>query len=208
MARLDRMPNNREFFNQVRIQDATELCDVDRAARLIYLNKTAFRGLWRVNREGRFNTPYGEYRRPYYNRATLLAASEALSVADVRNDDFGETLGRATPGDWVYLDPPYVPDRKWGDFTRYTAGQFGSRDQERLAEVLRKLDRKGVFWMLTNSDTDVVRELYSGYRLAVMQTRRDITLQAADRQSRDLVVANYDYPLRPGMRVASKSRRK
>ena len=199
MAALDGMPNTRAYFDGVRKQDSSKLSELERAARLIYLNKTAFRGLWRVNRSGRFNTPYGEYSRPYYNADTLLAASAALQGVDVRCADFANVLRDARKGDWVYVDPPYVPDRKWGDFTRYTAGQFGPEDQERLASDLGRLDRKGVRWLLSNSDTPAVRELYRGFRMARLATRRDITLQSADRGSVDLVVSNYDYPRHPAL---------
>jgi len=199
MAQLDEWPNERGFFNQVRDWDQAGLEPVVRAARVIYLNKTAFRGLWRVNRQGRFNTPYGEYDRPYYNRTTLLAASSALQHADIRHACFREILLKADPGDWVYVDPPYVPDRAWGDFTRYTAGQFGPGDQEDLAEVLEQLDRDGVRWLLTNSNTKMIRKLYSDYRIGTIATRRDITLQSADRESVDLVITNYDPPVRQGL---------
>jgi len=194
MEQLDRWPNEREFFNDVRSWHGPTLDPVVRAARVIYLNKTSFRGLWRVNRKGEFNTPYGQYDRPYYNRATILNASEALASADIRHGDFRQILGKADRGDWVYLDPPYVPDRAWGDFTRYTAGQFGPQDQQDLADVCKEMDKTGIRWMLTNSDTDAVRELYQGWHIAALATRRDITLQSADRASRDLVIANYDLP--------------
>ncbi|HXF57251.1 MAG TPA: Dam family site-specific DNA-(adenine-N6)-methyltransferase, partial [Actinomycetota bacterium] len=120
MDLLDRMPNTREAYMAVRRQDPTKLSGPERAARVIYLNKTGFRGLWRVNRRGEFNVPYGEYSRPYYNRENLLRASKALAVADIRVADFEEVMGQAVAGDFIYLDPPYVPDRKWGDFRRYT----------------------------------------------------------------------------------------
>jgi DNA adenine methylase len=138
-AHLDQMPNTRAHFNCVRRQMPSELCRTERAARVIYLNKTAFRGLWRVNRKGEFNTPYGDYDRPYYNRETLLAASAALQSAQLRCADFRDVLDACAEGDWVYLDPPYVPDRQWGDFTRYTPGQFGRDDQEELSSRLADL---------------------------------------------------------------------
>lgn len=206
MAQLNRMRNTKTAFDRVRQQDPTKLTDLERAARLIYLNKTAFRGLWRVNRKGQFNTPYGQYDRPYYNSATLLGASAALSKVDIRCADFEDVLSDARPGDWVYLDPPYVPDRKWGDFTRYTAGQFGSADQERLASCLTRLDRRGVRWLLTNSNTPAVREIYGEYRIALLSTRRDITLKSSDRASTDLVVTNYVHPPHAALRATRQGR--
>lgn len=191
MDQLDEWPNTRSFFNGIRDWDPDELDPMVRAARVIYLNKTAFRGLWRVNRQGRFNAPYGEYDRPYYNPATLRAASAALKHADLRHGCFREILPKAAPGDWVYLDPPYVPDRAWGDFTRYTAGQFAPGDQEDLAELLGELHGDGVRWMLTNSNTRMIRQLYAGYQVRAVATRRDVTLEAAGRPSVDLVITNY-----------------
>ena len=207
MAQLDHMPNTKRAFDRVRQQDATKLTDLERAARLIYLNKTAFRGLWRVNRKGQFNTPYGQYDRPYYNSATLLGASVALSDVDIRCADFEDVLPDARSGDWIYLDPPYVPDRKWGDFTRYTAGQFGSADQERLASCVASLDRRGVRWLLTNSNTPAVRQIYADYRIALLSTRRDITLKSSDRASTDLVITNYGPPPHAALRAIRKGRR-
>lgn len=202
MARLDEWPNTKQFFLKVRAWDAASLDDSTRAARVVYLNKTAFRGLWRVNRSGQFNAPYGAYNRPVYNRDTLLAASQALRGHSIVHADFRDVLLKASAGDWVYLDPPYVPDRKWGDFTRYTAGQFGPEDQVALAEMLGQLDRDGVRWLLSNSDTPLVRELYSAFSVQSLATRRDITLQSADRKSVDLVISNYPLPVLSGLRAA------
>jgi DNA adenine methylase len=194
MSLLDKWPNERPFFEDVRRWDVLALSPTERAARVIYLNKTSFRGLWRVNRKGGFNTPYGEYDRPYYNRATLLAASAALKGMEVRAGGFQEMTAEAEAGDWIYLDPPYVPDRKWGDFTRYTPGQFGPEDQDELVAICRELDVRGVRWLLTNSDTEITRDLYSAFEIRTIPTRRDIALQSSDRNSVDLVVSNYILP--------------
>ncbi|MFC1706880.1 DNA adenine methylase [Planctomycetota bacterium] len=191
MRILDRMPNERQYFNQVREQSPEQLADDVRAARVIYLNKTAFRGLWRVNRNGRFNTPYGQYRRPYYNRETLLRAAEQLRGVEVLCADFRDVLAATGAGDWVYLDPPYVPDRKWGDFTRYTAGQFGPADQRDLAQSARAAVKRGAAIMLTNSDMPQVRKLYAAMHMHILPTRRDIALKKSDRPSADLVVTSY-----------------
>lgn len=191
MVALDVMVNTREAYARVRSQDPRQLDAISRAARVIYLNKTSFRGLWRVNRRGEFNTPYGEYARPYYNRATILAASAALRRADIRLLDFGDAIAAAAPGDFVYLDPPYVPETRWGDFRRYTPGQFDDRDHVRLAERMWEATRRGVFVMMTNSDMPPVREIYDGFAFSSIATRRDIHLTSALRNSTDLVIRNY-----------------
>lgn len=199
MALLDEQPNTREHFEYVRRQSPSSLSEVERAARVIYLNKTAFRGLWRVNKRGEFNTPYGAYNRPYYNRETLLRASKALAAAELRVSDFEDQLDQAEPGDWVYLDPPYVPLGGWADFKRYTPGQFGYDDHIRLHAAMKRASDRGVFLTLTNSDTPFVRQLFEeDFFIARMSTRRDINLHAAKRGSWDLVITNYELPSNSG----------
>jgi DNA adenine methylase len=189
---LDQMPNEREFYNNIRAQPVDTLSGAERAARVIYLNKTGFRGLWRVNRKGNFNVPYGEYDRPYYNRTTLLQASVALQSAEITHRDFGVALAQAQSGDWVYLDPPYIPLGGWADFRRYTPEQFGGEDdQRRLAEEMRKATARGVLLTMTNSDTSLTREIFSDFEMSRIPTRRDINLQAHRRASWDLVFTNY-----------------
>ncbi|MGZ3100514.1 DNA adenine methylase [Streptomyces sp. H72] len=191
MALLDEMPNNREFYNAERSKVAEDLSDIERAARVIYLNKTGFRGLWRVNRKGGFNVPYGAYDRPYYNRSTLLAASAALQHAEIQHRDFEVALQEARTGDWVYLDPPYIPLSQFSDFKRYTAGQFGEQDQRRLAAAMLEASSRGVHLTMTNSDTPLALEIFSDFHVARMATRRDINLQSQSRGSWDLVFTNY-----------------
>lgn len=193
MALLDTMPNTAEHFERVRRRDPAGLSELERAARVIYLNKTSFRGLWRVNRKGEFNIPYGAYDRPYYNKATLSRAAESLTGAVIRESDFEAAVDDARPGDWVFLDPPYVPLGGWSDFKRYTPDQFGERDHVRLCEAMLRADRRGVHLMLTNSDTAFVRELFGAhFRELRLPTRRDINLVARDRGSWDLVFTNYE----------------
>ena len=193
MHLLDRMPNTREYFERVRSRDPQTLSRVERAARVIYLNKTAFRGLWRVNRRGRYNVPYGAYDRPYYNSETLLAASAALARpgVTVRFADYSVALTEAAPGDWIYLDPPYVPLGGYSDFKRYTSSQFHDDDHTRLVDLMREADARGVLLMLTNADKPEVRALYGGFAMATFATRRDINLNPSGRDSSDLVVTNY-----------------
>lgn len=114
-----------------------------------------------MNRSGQFNTPYGAYNRPYYNRDTILRASKALAAAEFTICDFEEALDKAEAEDWVYLDPPYVPLGGWADFKRYTPDQFGEEDHERLYLAMVRASERGVFVTLTNSDTVFVRELFS-----------------------------------------------
>lgn len=191
MKLLDGMPNTRDYFLKLRSQPIDEMSDLQRAARVIYLNKTGFRGLWRVNKKGQFNVPYGAYDRPYYNRSTLLKASEALRGVEILHQDFAEILAQADSGDWVYLDPPYIPQGGFADFKRYTSGQFGEDDHRRLAACMREASERGVYLMMSNSDTPLTREIFSDFHVFSMTTRRDINLAAKSRPSVDLVYTSY-----------------
>ncbi|MFY1634791.1 DNA adenine methylase [Solwaraspora sp. WMMB335] len=195
MRRLDEQPNTPEHFAAMRRRSPAGYSDLERAVRVIYLNKTAFRGLWRVNRRGEFNAPYGAYDRPYYNRRVLLDAAAALAGVELRVGDFAAQLDEAVPGDWVYLDPPYVPSGGWADFKRYTPNQFGEADHLRLRDAMGRAAGRGVWLTLTNSDTPFVRDTFGrDFVLTRMATRRDINLQPAKRGSWDLLITNYEPP--------------
>jgi DNA adenine methylase len=137
-----------------------------RAARTIFLNKTCYNGLYRVNRKGEFNVPHGDYTRPAILDPKLLCgASAALQCADLRCEDFETACGAAQPGDFVYLDPPYHPLSATSSFTSYTHAAFGAPEQERLRDVFLDLTGRGVAALLSNSDHPFVRELYEGHGL-------------------------------------------
>jgi len=166
---------------------------VARALRFLYLNKTAYNGLWRVNRQGRHNVPFGRYKNPkIVDETNLRAVSEALKKAEILLDDFSRVLDFARCGDFVYCDPPYHPVSRTADFTDYTAESFGLEDQKRLAQVFRELDQRGCLVMLSNSDTAFVRDLYVGYDVRVVYAKRAINCQAEGRGPiSELVIRNY-----------------
>ncbi len=166
---------------------------VRRAARLIYLNKTCYNGLWRVNRQGHFNVPMGRYKNPeIVNEARLRAASRALQGAEIAVAGFERVLERAGAGDFVYCDPPYVPLSATASFTSYAAASFGEVEQRRLAEVFAALDRQGCRVMLSNSDTPLVRQLYRAFRIETVSARRAINSASARRGAiSEVVVLNY-----------------
>jgi DNA adenine methylase len=194
--RLDehRACHSKEYYYRVRAERPSDPLEV--AARLIYLNKTCFNGLYRVNRSGQFNVPMGSYVNPrIYNRANLFAASRCLAVATFCAADYRATLDQASAGDFVYLDPPYVPLSASASFTSYTSTDFGEREQHALAEVYRELDRRGCYVMLNNSATPLTRQLYSGFEQRVIPAARIINSKG-DRRGPvgELVVVNYTAP--------------
>jgi DNA adenine methylase len=166
----------------------------ERAAMFIYLNKTCFNGLHRVNRRGEFNVPEGRYKNPrILDEPTLRAASRALARADIRQASFEDMLGYVRPGDFVYLDPPYEPVSETASFTAYAAGDgFSRADQTRLRDVVVELDRRGAKVMLSNSDVPFIRELYAQFRIDLVAAPRAINCDARGRGLvSEVVVRNY-----------------
>jgi DNA adenine methylase len=178
-------------------QDGIPLADEDRlwiAARTIYLNKTGFNGLFRVNSRGRFNVPWGRRTRlpQLYHPASLLSAAQLLHATDIHLADFAAILDQAQPGDFVYLDPPYHPLSATASFTNYTRLDFPPAEQERLAACLWAMDRRGVRFLLNNSDTPYTRHLYAGFHVSIARARRTINRDAAKRGPvNELIVYNY-----------------
>lgn len=187
---LDGMRNTREEFLRVREVAPETLTPTERAAQFIYLNKTCFRGLFRVNQKGRFNVPYGAYDRRYYDADELRDAAAALRGVDIRRGDFELSLDGVTAGDFVYFDPPYYKLGGYSDFNRYTSAQFREGDHMRLAALCRELDARGVRWALSNSDTAFVRALYAGFRIVEIEARREINLESTRRDVREVLVTN------------------
>jgi len=158
--------------------------DVERAARFLVLNHTCYNGLYRVNRRGLFNVPFGRHHNPMlYDAANLRAANRALQGITLRVGDFVQCLETAGPGDLVYLDPPYHPVSATANFTSYTSTDFGIEDQQRLAAVFRELDRRGCRVMLSNSCTELVRRLYEGYEQVQVYANRAINSKSDERRA-------------------------
>jgi DNA adenine methylase len=189
---LARHVYQRAHFQAVRELEPLHLPPAERAARFIYLNKTCFNGLWRVNRAGRFNVPIGRYKNPRFNDpSALITASHALRGVELEHAPFEEAVARAAPGDFVYLDPPYDPVSPTASFSSYTAGGFGWEDQRRLAHACVVLNRRGVRFLLSNSATPRIRELYRGFEQRTVRAPRFINSKA-DRRGRvdELLVFN------------------
>ena len=184
----DRYYRVRERYNQ-----SLRIASSKRAAMFVYLNKTCFNGLHRVNRRGEFNVPIGSYKNPrILNELGLRLASEALQTAEIRCAPFESLLESAKPGDFIYLDPPYQPVSRTASFTSYAQDGFGQADQDMLRDVYRALDRRGCKLMLSNSDVRFIRELYHGYSIATVDAPRAINCDASKRgKVSELVIRNY-----------------
>ncbi len=192
---LSQFPHNPDFYYATRAQDPWELSLPERAARMIYLNKTGYNGLYRVNRQGKFNVPFGRYRSPnYLDQRNLLAVSQALQNIEILCVPFDTVFERAGPGDWVYFDPPYVPVSQTANFTSYDANGFGQKEQERLRDVCIQLNQNNVSITLSNSDTEIIRSLYrsSYFRIDEVLAYRAINCNPGRRgKITELVITNY-----------------
>lgn len=212
IARLEhhKARHSHDHYYEVRAQDTEHLSPVARAARLIYLNRTCFNGLYRVNSKGLFNVPVGRYKNPrIVDAENLRAVSAAVRGATIRVAHFRETLKVARPGDFVYFDPPYDPLSQTASFTSYTQGSFGPADQVELADVFAKLARLGCRVMLSNSNTPFIRKLYKAFdvRTDVMASRR-INSRADKRGPvSEVVVLSYEPPAKTKRAEAAGARR-
>lgn len=184
---------DKELFYEVRARRPEDLDDVERAARFIYLNRTCFNGLYRVNRRGQFNVPFGRYTNPrILDLPRLQKASRVLKEADVRLNDFSVVDEEAKRGDFVYFDPPYVPRNRTSSFTAYTAEAFDMQAQQRLGDLFSRLDKRGCKLMLSNSDTDAVHKLFKGFRIERVAATRNINSRASARGAiYEVIVRNY-----------------
>lgn len=180
------------LYYDVRAEAPTD--DTAAAARFIFLNKTCYNGLYRVNAGGGFNVPHGRYLRPrIIDPEALHEAAKALAHTELCLEDFEPACDAARPGDFVYLDPPYHPLSKTANFTGYTSGDFGPADQLRLRDAFDRLTARGVAALLSNSDHPAIRALYKdrGYRLELVEMSRAINSKASARKPiPELLISN------------------
>ena len=197
---LSRHENTPEYFYRIRDLDRDKeayaaLSDVEKASRLLYLNKTCYNGLFRVNASGAFNSPYGHYRRPnIVNEQTIRGVSRYFNSCDIAffSEDFAAVLEQVPEGGFVYLDPPYDPVSDTASFTGYNKGGFGREEQVRLKECCDALTARGVKFLLSNSATPFIRELYGSYRVSIVQARRAVNSVASRRGViEEVLVRNY-----------------
>lgn len=176
IALLSQLPINREVFENYRKGMPMDYGAVQRAARMMYLNRTCFNGLHRVNKAGKFNVPWGKYKNPRIcHPENIRACGQVLNrFATLFHDDFAKATKDAGPCDAVYLDPPYIPVSATSSFSSYTAGGFTLDDQHRLVALFRELAGRGVAVVASNSDTRTTRCLYEGFEMHQVMAKRAI----------------------------------
>lgn len=188
---------NKEYYLKTRAKNLNKLSDIEIASRFIYLNKTCFNGMYRVNSSGKFNVPFGDQKNPLIcNEENLLKVSDALRNVKIVNQDYKQVLKSTKKGDFVYFDPPYYPINKTSSFTGYTANGFLEKEQEELSDTYLKLHKKGCFVMLSNSNTDFIKKLYSNLdkkiKVHKVNATRMINSDATKRgKIKEVLVVNY-----------------
>lgn len=196
---LKKHKNESEYYYEIRGIDRTpefkDLSDIEKASRIIYLNKTCYNGLYRVNSAGEFNTPFGRYKNPnIVNERVLKAVHKFLSSnnIDIYNKDYASILDDVVENTFVYLDPPYHPISDSSNFTGYVRGGWGEEDQIRLRNACDSLTERGIRFLLSNSSADFIREIYSDYTIKTVQATRAINSDAHKRGYVDeFLIKNY-----------------
>lgn len=197
---LKKHKNESKYFYDVRFWDRDisfydNLTDVQRASRILYLNKTCYNGLFRVNQSGQFNTPFGRYKNPnIVNESTLLSVSNYFNSAQIefKNTDFADSLKGIRRGSFVYFDPPYDPVSESSNFTGYAKGGFDKSEQIRLKELCDTLDSKKIKFLLSNSKTKFIEDLYKEYTIIPIKANRTINSNADGRgEVNEVLIKNY-----------------
>lgn len=187
---------NKDFFLDIRSKDTKKMSDLKIAGRFIYLNRTCFNGLYRVNSKGQFNVPFGKYKNPLIcDVDNLKKISKALKKVKLYHEDYKHILKRAKKGDFIYFDPPYYPVSKTASFTGYTSKEFLEKEQIELRDTFLELHKKGCFVMLSNSDTPFINKIYSGFKgvkINKVQAGRAINSKSSGRgRISEVLITNY-----------------
>jgi len=189
---------DKDYFFKIRALETKNLTDVEIASRFIYLNRTCFNGMYRVNSKGKFNVPFGRYTNPVIcDEDNLRKVSESLKNVSIKYQDYKEVLNQAKSGDFIYFDPPYYPVNKTSSFTSYTSENFLEKEQIELRDTFVELHKKGCFVMLSNSDTEFVNKIYSEtnikkIKIAKIQAGRMINSKSERRgKVSEVLITNY-----------------
>ncbi|WP_314940163.1 DNA adenine methylase [Porphyromonas endodontalis] len=197
---LRKHENTAEYFYEIRAVDRqplfAHLSKIQRASRIIYLNKTCYNGLYRVNNAGEFNSPFGKYKNPnIVNEPVIKAVSKYLNSPQIQisNGDYELILRDIPINSFVYLDPPYHPISESSNFTGYVQGGWNDGDQLRLRDVCNRLNDNGIKFLLSNSASDFIRDIYSGYNIHVVQANRAVNSNSSKRgQVDEFLICNYE----------------
>jgi DNA adenine methylase len=197
---LQKHKNESDYFYELRGLDRNKnfnlLTDIERASRIIYLNKTCFNGLYRVNNSGEFNSPFGRYKNPnIVNEPTLRAVNHYLNTNEIqlRNTDYEEILREANKNSFVYLDPPYYPVSESSNFTGYVQGGWNASDQIRLREACDELTKRGVKFLQSNSSASFIRNEYINYTIHTIKANRSINSDGDKRgEIEEVLIKNYE----------------
>lgn len=197
---LKRHKNTAEYFYKIRAIDRqplfSNLTRIERASRIIYLNKTCYNGLYRVNNAGEFNSPFGRYKNPnIVNEPVIKAVSKYLNSSQIQisSCDYALILKDIPTDSFVYLDPPYHPISESSSFTGYVQGGWDEGDQLRLRDVCNRLRDNGIKFLLSNSASDFIREIYSDYNIHIVQAKRSVNSNPSRRgQVDEFLIRNYE----------------
>lgn len=188
----------KEYYLKIRAKKIQKLSDLEIASRFIYLNRTCFNGMYRVNRGGGFNVPFGKYSNPTIcDEDNLRKVSSALKNIKIENEDYKKVLGKAKKGDFIYFDPPYYPVSKTASFTSYTKEDFLDKEQIELRDTFLMLTKRGCFVMLSNSDTPFINKIYKeiekdGVKITKVRAGRSINSKGSKRgKINEVLVTNY-----------------
>lgn len=186
----------KDYFLKVRAKNPKELSDLEIASRFIFLNRTCFNGMYRVNSSGQFNVPFGKYTNPLIcDEDNLRKVSKALQGVEIKHQDYKAVLKKAKKGDFIYFDPPYYPVSKTASFTSYTNEAFLDKEQIELRDTFLELHNRGCFVMLSNSDTPFINKIYKGFKgvkINKVEAGRSINSKASGRgKITEVLVTNY-----------------
>ena len=200
---LSKHENTSEYFYNIRAEDRKDsysnLSNVERASRFIYLNKTCYNGLYRVNKKGQFNSSFGKYKNPdILDKDTLRVCSDSLQSVIIENHSYQDILTKVKRGDFVYFDPPYIPLNPTSSFTSYTSEGFNLKSHHDLRDLCKTLDKLGVKFMLSNSSSDLSIGLYSEYNIELVYAKRSINSNTNNRKAvAEIIVTNYETRTNP-----------
>ncbi len=187
---------DKEYYLEVRAKNVNELSDIEVASRFIFLNRTGFNGLYRVNKKGQFNVPFGRYSNPVIcDEENLRRVSRELQNVIIKHQDYTSVLKNAQKGDFIYFDPPYYPLNRTSSFTAYTSESFLEKEQTELRDTFVELHKRGCYVMLSNSDTPFINDLYSeidGATIHKITAGRAVNSKGSGRgKITELLVTNY-----------------